>query len=184
MLLSEDELIAGCLKGRSKAQEQLYESFSRRMLVVCMRYSKARQDAEDILQEAFIKVFKNLHTFRRDCPLEAWIKRIVVFTALKHNRSKWHQQPAEDVYQLAEDLDPVENPLSQYHFQELLGMIQKLPVRCQLVFNLYAIEGYQHNEIAQMLEISEGTSKSQYARARQLLQSMLQTNTTTTSYGQ
>jgi RNA polymerase sigma-70 factor (ECF subfamily) len=153
-------------------QKKLYEHFCKRMLAICLRYSKAQQEAEDILQESFIKIFDHIKTFRKECPLEQWIKRIVINTALKHNRSKLYMYPALDI----EDLEkPIEEnvTLSDFHYNELLEMIQKLAPRYQVVFNLYAIEGFQHKEIADMLGITEGTSKSQFARARVLLQQMI-----------
>jgi RNA polymerase sigma factor (sigma-70 family) len=170
---SDEELIVGCTKGDRISQRRLYERFCKRMLVVSLRYSKGRQEAEDILQEAFIKVFTNIGTFRRECPLEQWIKRIVIYTALKHNRSKLYMYPALDLEDVTHTVN--ENvTLAEYNFNELLEMIQQLAPRYQIVFNLFAIEGYQHKEIAEMLGITEGTSKSQYARARMLLQQMIQ----------
>jgi RNA polymerase sigma-70 factor (ECF subfamily) len=175
-MLSEEELIKGCCNNDQSSQKQLFERFSGRMLVVGMRYTKSRFEAEDIIQEAFIKVFENIKKFRRECPLEQWIKRIVINTALKQNRSKLYLYPAVDIDTLNEVIPEVELTLSNFHFQELLESIQRLPTRCQIIFNLYAMEGYTHQEIADMLNIQEGTSKSQYARARMLLQSMLQRN--------
>ncbi len=175
-MLEEKKLIDGCRKGKKKYQKALYEQYSRKMFVVCLRYAKARLEAEDILQESFIKVFANIASFRGECPLEQWIKRIVVNTALKNNRSKLYLYPAHDVEALSNYLPAPEITISDYSFQELLALIQKLPERCQIVFNLYAIEGYKHQEIAKMLEISEGTSKSQYARAKTLLQEMIKQN--------
>ncbi|MBC7921193.1 MAG: RNA polymerase sigma factor [Ferruginibacter sp.] len=175
-MLSEEQLIEGCCSNQRSSQKQLYERFSGKMLVVGMRYSKSRFEAEDILQEAFVKVFENIQTFRRECPLEQWIKRIVVNTALKQNRSKLYLFPAVDVDTLDEGLPDAELTLSGLQLQELLRVIQQLPTRCQVIFNLYAIEGYTHREIADTLGIQEGTSKSQYARARSLLQTMLKQN--------
>jgi RNA polymerase sigma-70 factor (ECF subfamily) len=165
----EEALIEGCIRGERVMQRALYERFSRKMLVVCMRYSKSRQEAEDILQEAFIKVFDHIKTFRRECPLEGWIRRIVVNTALNHNRSKLYMYPALDLEDIEHTVD--ENlTLADFHFEELMTMVQQLAPRYQIVFNLFAIEGYSHKEIAGMLDITEGTSKSQYARARMILQ--------------
>lgn len=172
--MSDDkDLISGCIQNNRTKQNELYKKYSRKMFVVCLRYSKGRLEAEDILQESFIKVFDCIKDFRADCPLEAWIKRIVVNTALNHNRSKLYLYPAVDVQTMDESLPDEEFTLAGFHFQELLEMIQSLAPRYQIVFNLYAIEGYQHNEIAQMLGISEGTSKSQYSSARQQLQNIL-----------
>lgn len=172
---NDQELIQACLRNERNMQRTLYERFSPQMLVVCMRYSKGRAEAEDILQDAFIKVFANLKNFRQECPLESWIRRIVVNTALKHNRSKLFLYPAADIETL-EETTTDEVDLSALGLQELIGMIQQLAPRYQMVFNLYAIEGYKHREIAQMLDITEGTSKSQYAKARVLLQEMIDYN--------
>src|SRR3712207_2623734 len=105
MQLSEEELINGCIKGDRLKQKMLYERFCKRMLAICLRYSKAQQEAEDILQESFIKVFDNIKTFRKECPLEQWIKRIVINTALKHNRSKLYMYPALDIDDLEKPVD-------------------------------------------------------------------------------
>ncbi len=175
MPISDDELIEGCLRGDRVQQRRLYEHFSRKMFVVCLRYAKGRLEAEDVLQEAFIRVFDNIKGFRRECPLEGWIKRIVINTALNQNRNKLYLFPALDV----EHIDRHRNEevtLSDFNFRELLAMIQQLPSRYQVIFNLYAIEGYQHNEIAEMLNITENTSKSQYARARALLRQLIEDN--------
>lgn len=172
--MSDEELIHGCCHGDRKIQKALFEHFSGKMLVVCMRYAKERQEAEDILQESFIKVFEHIKTFKKESPLFVWIKKIVINTALNHKRNKLYLYPMVDI-------DDLHHPgqeltLSDYHFQELLKVIQSLPEGCQVIFNLFAIEGYSHKEIAQLTGISEGTSKSQYARARKLLQNMLCNN--------
>lgn len=171
-MYNEKELIEGCIKGDRKSQQRLYESFSKAMYVVGLRYSKSTQEAEDILQEAFIKVFQNIGKFRGDCKLGSWVKRIVINTALNYQRSKLYLFPMVDVddLQIYHEGDFV---LSEYHFKELLKVIQGLPSGCQVVFNLFAIEGYSHKEIAELLKISEGTSKSQYSRAKSLLKEKL-----------
>ena len=127
-----------------------------------------KSEAEDILQEAFIKVFEKIQNFRHESTLGFWIKRIVVNTSLNYHRSKLFLYPMVDVENLKEDHHS-DFSLSDYHFEELLKMIQELPTGCQAIFNLYAIEGFKHDEIAQMMGISQGTSKSQYSRARALL---------------
>jgi RNA polymerase sigma factor (sigma-70 family) len=171
-MIGEDELITGCCKNDRTYQRHLYEKYSRRMYVVCLRYTKNQLEAEDILQESFIKVFDNIKKFRRECPLEAWIKRIVINTALKNNRSKLYLHPAVDVEHVVEDFNE-EITLSNYNYKELLELVRQLPPRYQIVFNLYAIEGFQHKEIAEMLGTTEGTSKSQYSRARVILQKIV-----------
>lgn len=175
MLISEDELIEGCIRGDRVQQRRLYEHFSQKMFVVCLRYAKGRLEAEDALQEAFVRIFESIKGFRRECPLESWIKRIVINASLNQNRSKLYLFPSLDV----EDIDRHKNDdvtLSDFNFRELLAMIQQLPPRYQVIFNLYAIEGYQHNEIAQMLNVSENTSKSQYGRARAMLRQLIEDN--------
>lgn len=169
---TEEELIEGCLNSDRKAQRALYDLYAGKMLAISMRYSKSQQEAEDILQEAFIKVFDHLNNFRKESKLYSWIKRIVVNTALNHQRSKLYLYPMVDV-ETVRIQDEKSFSLSHFHYEDLMKMIQNLPVGCKVIFNLYAVEGYKHNEIADMLNISEGTSKSQYSRAKQLLKEML-----------
>ncbi|QSE96888.1 RNA polymerase sigma factor [Fulvivirga lutea] len=170
---SEKDLIERCVKGDRKAQKELYDRHVSAMLVVALRYSKARQEAEDIIQESFIKVFDKIKTYKGESDIKYWIKRIVVNTALNHQRSKLYMFPMVDVEGMHNDFYS-EISLSSYHFKELLQMIQELPTGCQAIFNLYAIEGYNHQEIAEMLNISVGTSKSQYSRAKMLLKERIE----------
>jgi RNA polymerase sigma-70 factor (ECF subfamily) len=131
-------------------------------------------EAEDILQESFIKIFNNLKNLRENSNLPAWIKRIVINTALNHQRGKLYLYPMVDVENT--NISYNENvALTDFHQEELLKLIQELPLGCQVIFNLYAIEGYTHKEIAERLDISEGTSKSQYSRAKILLKKKLDT---------
>lgn len=168
MSISEEKLIIGCQKGEREYQQALYDKFSGGMYLVALRYSKMQQEAEDILQEAFVKVFKNIKSFRKDSSLAYWIKRIVVNTALNHQRSKLYLYPMVNVDELNE-WSTSDAIFSSMSYQELLGLIQELPTGCQVIFNLFAIEGFKHHEIAKKLEISEGTSKSQYSRAKSIL---------------
>lgn len=167
-MLNEKELIEGCRKGSRASQKALYDHFCKKMMVVCLRYAKSTAEAEDILQEGFVRVFQGLDGFRQDAKLETWMTRIMVNTALNHHRKKLYLFPMVDIEKT--DLTEDEISLSGLHFSELIKMIQTLPQGCQIVFNLFAIEGYSHSEISEKLGISEGTSKSQYARARMLLQ--------------
>lgn len=171
-MFTEEELIHGCSKGDRSFQKALYDRYCRKMLVVCARYAKSNAEAEDILQEGFIKVFQAIKNFRRESKLDTWITRIMVNTALNAQRKKLYLFPMVDVVEL--DLPEVETSLSNLNLTQLLDMVRSLPQGCQIVFNLFAIEGYNHKEIAELLGISEGTSKSQYARARSLLQDKLQ----------
>jgi RNA polymerase sigma-70 factor (ECF subfamily) len=168
----EESLIKGCIRSERKAQRRLYELFSDRLFAVCMRYCRSDQEAEDVLQESFIKIFNKIDSFRGESSLYYWMKRIIVRTALNHQRSKLYMYPMHDVNDM--DMRMGENiSLAAYRLEELMKMIRKLPQGCSVIFNLYAIEGYTHKEISEMLEISEGTSKSQYSRARNLLQQMI-----------
>ena len=170
--LSEAELRRGCIAGRRDHQELLYRYFSPKMFAISLRYANDYHSAEDILQEGFIKVFNNIDRFRGDGSFEGWMKRIFINTAIEYYRkSNNHNGHAE--------LDKVssqyisEKALENLAKEDLLRLIQKLSPGYRTVFNLYVIEGYAHKEIAQMLKISEGTSKSQLARARGLLKKML-----------
>jgi len=163
------ELIEACIKGDRLAQKNLYDIFSKKMYVVCLRYTKSQQEAEDVLQESFIKVFKSLSGYRGDSRLDYWIKRIVINTALNSQRKKLYMYPMVDIDDVQNTVE-YSKAIAGYQLEELLKMIRELPTGCQTVFNLFAIEGYSHKEIAEMLEVSEGTSKSQFSRARKLLQ--------------
>ncbi|MEQ1584827.1 MAG: RNA polymerase sigma factor [Cyclobacteriaceae bacterium] len=167
-MLSEQELIKGCVKGDRAAQKALYERYCRKMMVVCQRYAKSSQEAEDALQEGFLKVFTSLKSFRGDARLDTWITRIMINTALNAQRQKLYLLPMVDITEVNLPEDE-EISLAAFNLSELIAMIQSLPDGCRLVFNLFAIEGYNHKEIAGMLGISEGTSKSQYSRAKSLL---------------
>ncbi|MBT28227.1 RNA polymerase sigma factor [Chondrinema litorale] len=167
-MIDEAKLIKGCSKNDRKAQEQLYEHYCKKMFAVCLRYCRKAEDAEDILQEAFVKVFNNISTFRKESSLFFWIKKIVINTALNYQRSKLYLYPMVDVSDL-HYLSDKEFTLANIHYNDLLSLLQSLPDGCRIIFNLYAIEGYQHKEIAEMLGISIGTSKSQYSRAKYLL---------------
>lgn len=178
---TEQELIEGCCKGNRTCQYFLYEQFSKRMMAVCLRYSKSTQEAEDVLQEGFVKIFKHIKDFRKQSQLETWMTRIMVNTALNMHRKKLYLFPMVDVEETS-IVDPAEG-LDALAFEQLVNMIQSLPHGCQLIFNMYAVEGYTHQEIAGLLGISEGTSKSQYARAKELLRKQLQQEENRLKYG-
>ncbi len=181
-MLTEQELIEGCRKKDRAAQRALYDRYCRKMMVLCLRYSKTTAEAEDILQEGFVKVFNAIANFRQEAKLETWITRIMVNTALNVQRKKLYLYPMVDVEEM--ELPENEVSISGIHFKQLLEMIQSLPQGCQIVFNLFAIEGYSHKEIAEQLGISEGTSKSQFARAKSLLQQKLSKESYFDRYGE
>lgn len=171
--MTEQDLVRGCIQGNRKFQEELFQRYAGKMLAVCMRYARHRMEAEDILQDAFVKVFEHIGQFQFKGALEGWIRRIVVNTAIKayDRKSFTHEQIGIDpTWDSASDL-----PLSDMQLQEkdLLNMINQLPDGYRIVFNLYAIEGYSHQEIAEMLGIQESTSRSQLVKARKQLQTQL-----------
>ena len=170
---TEAELIDGCLRGRQLAQKLLYDKFAGKMMAVCLRYAQTTFEAEDVLQEGFLTVFRTLASFRRECPLEFWIRRIMVNAALRQHRRNASLVAVSDG-DYPETLASEEFTLSNYNFQELLKVVQELAPRYRMVFNLYAIEGYTHKEIGELLGVTEGTSKSQYSRARAILQTKLE----------
>ena len=171
MMIPDEQLIEGCRKGDQLAQRTLYDIYSRRMFGVCLRYCNNREEAEEVLQEGLLKVFNKIADFKKEGPLESWIKRIIINTALDfYRRNKNRQMETE----WQENISGSIEPLSELKTKELLQFIQSLPTGFRTVFNLYAVEGYNHAEIAGMLNISEGTSKSQYARARQHLMRMIE----------
>jgi RNA polymerase sigma factor (sigma-70 family) len=169
----EDELIKGCIAGKREMQKQLYDRYAGKMLAICKRYAQTSFEAEDILQEAFIKVYTHIKDFKRDCPVEFWIRRIIINTAIKQQRGVMQISALSEEEQPGQ-VQQEEFIMANYGYEELLAMIQSLAPRYQLIFNLFAIEGYSHKEIAEMLDISEGTSKSQYSRARAILKNMLE----------
>jgi RNA polymerase sigma factor (sigma-70 family) len=169
----EEKLIEGCIAGKRDMQRLLYDLYAKKMMMVCQRYAPTSFEAEDMMQDGFVKVFANIQNFKKDCPLEFWIRRIMINTALKQLRQKSLLTVSHETEEVA-NLSSDDFSLTGYSLDELLSMIQSLAPRYRMVFNLYAIEGYNHKEIGEMLGISEGTSKSQYSRARVILQSMLE----------
>jgi RNA polymerase sigma-70 factor (ECF subfamily) len=182
-MLGEKELVQGCARGDRASQKALYERYCRKMMVVCQRYSRSTQEAEDTLQEGFIKIFKSIGEFRAESKLETWITRIMINTALNSQRQKLYLMPMVDVTEISLS-EREEVSLSGFHLEELIDMVQTLPDGCRIVFNLFAIEGYGHQEIAKMLDISEGTSKSQYNRAKVLLRAKLERESRYAKYGE
>ena len=167
--MDERQLVKECLKGKPGAQRQLYELFAQTMLGVCYRYTKSMRDAEDVLQEGFVKVFIHLQQYKEEGELGAWVRRIMVNTAL--NYLKRHRKYRSEMLFTEQPLHPIleENPEVRLQAKELAELIRQLPPGYQAIFNLHAVEGYSHVEIGEMLGISDGTSRSQYARARALL---------------
>lgn len=172
-----NSLIEGCLRQDPKYQRALYERFARPMLGICMRYTKDRMEAEDVLQIGFVKVFRALNTFHGGS-FEGWMKKIFVRESINqyHSRKRKALDYFEDEHvNLNITDDGFVDALSALSAEEIMKILQTLPEGSKVVFTLFAIEGYGHAEIAEMLSISEGTSKSQYSRARQLLKNQIKT---------
>ncbi len=173
MEISEQELVTNCLKGKKEAQYALYQKYAANMLGVCYRYTKSLDDAEDVLQEGFIKVFTKLKQYKNDGALGAWIRRIMVTTTInylqKHNRYKKEMQLEEKTLHLVS----TENPEININTKDLIEIIRKLPSNYQVIFNLIAIEGYSYNEVCEMLNLNINTARSIYNRARGLLIELL-----------
>ena len=170
LLKQQTSLIQSCINGDRHSQSQLYELYTPKMFAFCMRYSKNREEAEEILQEGFVQVFKSLKTFQHRGSFEGWIRKIMVYCSVKHyrNKSKLHAIVSiESVYGSEICNEDILGRLGQ---KELLKMVQTLPPMYRLVFNLYVFEGMKHREIAEQLGISEGTSKSNLFDAKMILQ--------------
>jgi RNA polymerase sigma factor (sigma-70 family) len=163
------QLVRDCLKGQATAQKQLYDHFAPSMLGICYRYTKSMSDAEDVLQEGFIMVFKNLHQFSFSGELGGWIRRIMVNTAINYLKKNSRYQT--ELLFTDSVLHPVatDDPEVLLNAKELAELIRQLPPGYQAIFNMHAVEGYSHVEIGRMMGINEGTSRSQYSRARALL---------------
>jgi RNA polymerase sigma factor (sigma-70 family) len=172
--MTEEALILGCLHNDPISQRELYNRYSPRMLSVCFRFAQSRQDAEDMLQEGFIKVFTQIGGFESRGSFEGWIRRIVVHTCI--NQLKKDKKFSENV-ELAHAEQYVhvreESISAILQVKQVIECIRLLPVGYKTVLNLYAIEGFSHKEIADMLEIGESTSRSQYTRARVMLEDLL-----------
>lgn len=170
--MTEEELVRGCIREDRACQQELFHRYAGKMMAVCLRYARSHEEAEDLLQDAFIKVFDGIADFQFKGSLEGWVRRITINTALRHyqrssvrpeyNSAEWEQEGAEEpeVYGYLEA-------------ESLMLLISRLPDGYRLVFNLYAIEGYNHKEISELLGIQESTSRSQLVKARKMLQHWL-----------
>lgn len=173
LFTSEEQLVKACQKADPKAQKRVYEKYAPKMLAICNRYLADEMEAEDVMIEGFMKVFDKINTFKLEGSFEGWIKRIMVNEALMTLRSKKKEGFSVGYEQIEYEQEP-QTTDTQLEAAELMTIISKLPTGFRTVFNLYAIEGYSHADIAKELNISEGTSKSQLSRARVILQQMVQ----------
>jgi RNA polymerase sigma factor (sigma-70 family) len=171
--ISDETLVKGCMKNDRKIQELFYRKFSREMYNVCLIYERDRDDAKDILQEGFIKVFRTIKTYDNNGQLKGWIRKIITNTAIDHWRRSSKAGQFLSIEMISAADQPHESPVTTINCSDIMTQVNNLPPGARLIFNLYAIEGYTHREIADKLNISEGTSKSQVNRARQILQENL-----------
>ncbi len=171
--MTDEQIVMGCINKNAIAQRELFERFSRKMMGVCLRYCDNQEEAEDVLQNGFVNVFKNIEAYKGTGSLEGWIRKIMVNMALTNIRKNKKLKLNVEL-ESVEYMIPSTNYLNDtFAAKDLLKVIQNLPLGFKTVFNLYAIEGYSHKEIGEMLNISEGTSKSQYSRAKVHLQKQI-----------
>ncbi len=170
--MTEEQLIAGCKSGERAAQKELYNTYSRRMMGVCLRYVADRETARDLLQEGFVKVFSHIASFYGSGSFEGWMRKIFVNCALEYLRKADVLREAAELSDTAgmKLQDRTFDPSSEWSAAELMQLIHELPSGARTVFNLFAIEGYSHREISEMLQISENASRTQLVRAKQILQ--------------
>jgi RNA polymerase sigma factor (sigma-70 family) len=171
--MSEEAILQGCLKNQPAAQQELYSKYSPKMLSVCYRFARNREDAEDMLQEGFIRVFTQIHQFQSKGSFEGWIRRIIVHTCINHLKKHKKFNDSVDIAQ-AHTLHVREDSVpSIIQAKQVVECIRMLPIGYRTVLNLFAIDGYTHREIAGMLDIEESTSRSQYTRAKSMLEQIL-----------
>jgi len=173
---NDAEMLAGCLSGDSVSQRALYDRFSARMMAVCYRYANYKADAEDMLQESFIRIFRQIHQFSGKGSLEGWMRKVVVHTSINYLKKNKKFSEYLDVVAIGELLVKEETISAYMESKQIIACIRLLPIGYKTVLNLFAIEGYSHKEIASMLEIEESTSRSQYLRAKNMLEKILKKN--------
>ena len=171
--MTEEAILQGCIKNNPTAQKALYERFSAKMLSVCYRYGHNREDAEDMLQEGFIKVFAQIHTFQNRGSFEGWVRRIMIHTCINNLKKNKRFNESVDLIHATSIQVKEESIPSIIQAKQVIECIRLLPIGYRTVLNLYAIEGFSHREIGEMLDIEESTSRSQYTRAKAMLEDIL-----------
>ena len=171
--MTEEALLQGCIQNQAAAQRALYDRYSHKMFAVCYRYAHNREDAEDMLQEGFIKVFSQIHKFENRGALEGWIRRIMIHTCINILKKNKRFNESVDLIHASALQVREESIPSIVQAKEVVECIRMLPLGYRTVLNLYAIEGFSHKEIAEMLDVEESTSRSQYTRARTMLEDIL-----------
>lgn len=171
--MTEQTIIFGCLQNDAASQRELYNKYSPKMLAVCYRFAQNREDAEDMLQEGFIKIFSQIHTFQNKGAFEGWIRKIIVHTCINFLKRYRRLNESLDLDYANQVQAKEESVISLMQGKQVLECIRLLPVGYRTVLNLYAIEGFSHREIGNLLEIGESTSRSQYTRAKVMLENIL-----------
>ncbi|MDR1114869.1 MAG: sigma-70 family RNA polymerase sigma factor [Tannerella sp.] len=174
--MDEKQLINGCIDGDRKAQRALYDKYSRKMMGVCLRYVKDMEDARDLMQEGFIKLFTHIRDYTGEGSIDGWVRKIFINCALERLRHRDVLRDAGDINDMNYTEIPDETFVSDISSEELMEYVKSLPDGFRMVFNMYAIEGYSHKEIGEILNISESTSRSQYMRARKWLRKKILEN--------
>ncbi len=172
-MISEKDLIEGCKKGNHSAFESLYTKYAKKMMAIALRYCNTTFEAEDLVQETFVKVFEKIGTFDNKGSFEGWLKRVLVNYSINHFHKISKERGFEDVSEIELPDDSVENIYSKISNEELLNVLKTLPYGYRTVFNMYVIEGYNHKEIGEICKISEGTSKSQFSKAKVMLKELV-----------
>tara|TARA_B110000046_G_scaffold184960_1_gene224995 strand:+ start:117 stop:653 length:537 start_codon:yes stop_codon:yes gene_type:complete len=172
-MMTDEELIVRCLEGDQRAQQALFERFAGKMMAVCMRYAGDREKAQDLLQDGFVKVFIHLHKFKGEGSFEGWIRRTMINTVLDELRKRNRMHVDADISEADYLAGEGEMSTSDLRVEEMMKIIQAMPTGYRTVFNMYAIEGYSHQEIADELGVSESTSKSQFRKARNYLMNII-----------
>ena len=171
--MDEKQLIEGCINSDRRAQKALYDKYSRRMMAVCLRYINDIEDARDLLQEGFVKLYTNIHKYTGEGSFDGWVRKIFVNSALEKLRQNDILKNTDDISDIDYADIPDESSVSQISSEEIMMYVRSLPDGFRMVFNMFAIEGYSHKEIGEKLNITESTSRSQYMRARKILQKMI-----------
>jgi RNA polymerase sigma-70 factor (ECF subfamily) len=161
-----EKLINGCKEGKRGARKELFDKYRSLLLGICLRYSKNKSEAEDILMEGFINIYTKINTYSHQGAFEGWMRKVMVNTAIDYHRKNEKYNKPDDIDEHYNIQSKDEDALKQLSAKEIMALIQKMPPGYRLVFNLYAIEGYTHKEISQKFEISVSTSKSQLQKAR------------------
>jgi len=168
--LSDNDIIRGCRKNNRKSQEMLYRRYAKILYNLCLVYESDRDNAKDILQDAFVKIFMNIDSFDGRGTLKNWMKKIITCTAIDRYKKNIHKKQYIPIEDIVPPFSNEESAVSILNTKDIISQVNRLPAGAKMIFQLYAIEGYSHKEIANLLQISEGTSKSQINRARHLLQ--------------